>query len=172
MLQLFGYFVFGLCCFQRLLEVIYASRNTKALLAQGAVEIGRKHYPVMIALHVSWLIAILVFLPHPFSINWYWLALFVILQALRIWVLVTLGPYWTTRIITLPGAPLVRSGPYRFMRHPNYVIVAGEILAFPMVYGEVGVALVYSVLNGAMLWWRIREEEKGLKDRRIVAGTA
>jgi methyltransferase len=172
MLQLFGYFVFGLCCFQRLLEVIYAARNTKTLMAQGAVEIGRGHYPVMIALHVSWLVAILVFLPQPMAINWFWLAIFVVLQALRIWVLVTLGPYWTTRIITVPNAPLVRRGPYRFLRHPNYVIVVGEILAFPLVYGEFAVALVFSVLNTAMLWWRIREEEKGLKDRRAVAGTA
>jgi methyltransferase len=171
-MQLFAYAIIAVCCVQRLLEVVYAGRNTKALLARGAVEIGRNHYPVMVAMHVSWLIAIVLLLPNPVSINWIWLGIFVVLQALRIWVLVTLGSYWTTRIISVPDAPLVKRGPYRFLRHPNYAVVTGEIFAFPMVFGELAVALVFTVLNAAMLYWRIREEEKGLSERRALAGSS
>jgi methyltransferase len=172
MLELFGYIVIAMCVVQRLLEVVHGGRNTKALLARGGVEIGRDHYPVMVALHTAWLIAVVVMLPHPFSINWFWLAIFVVLQALRIWILIILGPYWTTRIITLPDTPLVKRGPYRFMRHPNYAVVAGEILAFPLVFGELGVALIFSVLNAAMLYWRIREEDRALNERRVLAGSS
>jgi methyltransferase len=90
-----------------------------------------------------------------------------VLQAGRVWVIATLGPYWTTRIITLDGAPLVRSGPYRFVRHPNYLIVTGEIALLPLVFGEVLVCLVFSVLNAALLFWRIRQEDAALSLRRI-----
>jgi methyltransferase len=81
-------------------------------------------------------------------------------------VIATLGPYWTTRIITLDGAPLVRSGPYRFVRHPNYLIVAAEIAVLPLVFGEIAVCLVFSALNAALLFWRIRQEEAALLVRR------
>ncbi len=171
-MELFGYAVIALCTVQRLLEVVHSGRNTKALLARGGVEIGRDHYPVMVTLHAAWLIAIVVMLPHPFTVNWIWLAIFTVLQGLRIWILIILGPYWTTRIITLPGTPLVKRGPYRFMGHPNYAVVVGEIFAFPMVFGELSVALVFTVLNAAMLYWRIREEERALKDRRVLAGSS
>ena len=88
------------------------------------------------------------------------------MQAARVWVIASLGPYWTTRIISVPGAPLVTRGPYRFVRHPNYMVVAGEILALPLVFGEIGVAIFFSLANAAMLFWRIREEETGLAARR------
>jgi len=94
------------------------------------------------------------------------------LQAGRIWVIATLGPYWTTRIITLDGAPLIRSGPYRFVRHPNYLIVAGEIAVLPLVFGEVAVCLVFSVLNAALLFWRIRQEDAALSVRRAEEMTS
>lgn len=158
--------IVALVVLQRLIELIYAERNTRALLAHGAVEVGRSHYPLIVALHALWLVAIVVMLPAGVTITWIALALFVLLQIGRIWVIATLGPYWTTRIITVPGAPLVRSGPYRFIRHPNYAVVAGEIAILPLVFGEIAVALVFSVLNAGLLFWRIREEDAALSVRR------
>jgi len=151
---------------QRLLEVVWAEHNTRKLRSQGAIEAGASHYPFIIALHTVWLIAMVIFLPQPPVIYAVPLVLFLVLQLCRAWVLVTLGPFFTTRIVTLPGAPLVCSGPYRFVRHPNYVIVAGEILALPLVFGEVRVAIVFSLLNAAMLAWRIRVEDAALAARR------
>jgi methyltransferase len=164
-----AYIVIALVVVQRLAELVYAERNTKALLARGAVEIGRAHYPLIVLLHAAWLIAIVVFLPHNPPVNLVLLAIFVVLQALRVWVLATLGPYWTTRIITLPGAPLVRRGPYRLLRHPNYTVVAGEILVLPLVFGEVWVAVAFTILNALMLVWRIRQENEALAARRSLA---
>ena len=158
--------IIALVVLQRLVELVYAERNTRALLAQGAVEVGRSHYPLIVALHALWLIAIVVMLPANATINWSALALFVLLQVGRVWVIATLGPYWTTRIITLSGAPLIRSGPYRYVRHPNYLIVAGEIAILPLVFGEFTVALVFSVLNAGLLFWRIHEEDAALSVRR------
>lgn len=151
---------------QRLLEVVWAEHNTRKLRSQGAIEAGASHYPFIIALHTVWLIAMVIFLPQPPVIYAVPLVLFLVLQLCRAWVLVTLGPFFTTRIVTLPGAPLVCSGPYRFVRHPNYVIVAGEILALPLVFGEVRVAIVFSILNAVMLAWRIRVEDAALAARR------
>nr|UXE45497.1 hypothetical protein Hi04_10k_c4996_00008 [uncultured bacterium] len=163
------YIIVALVALQRLIEVGYAERNTRALLARGAVEIGRAHYPLIVLLHLGWLVAIVVFLPpHP-VIHWWALALFLALQLARVWVIATLGPYWTTRIITLEGAPLVRSGPYRFVRHPNYLVVAGEIATLPLAFGEVAVAIVFTILNAATLFWRIREEDRALALRRSPA---
>ena len=164
-----GYIIIGLVAVQRLAEVVYAERNTRALLAQGAVEVGRAHYPLIVVLHAAWLVAILYFLPQPLTINWIALAIFVVLQALRIWILATLGPYWTTRIITLTGAPLVRRGPYRLLRHPNYTVVVGEIAVLPLVFGEITVAIVFSLLNAIILFWRIRQEDAALATRRAQA---
>jgi methyltransferase len=161
-----AYGILALVALQRLVEMRYAERNTKALRARGAVEIGAAHYPLIVLLHAGWLIAIILLLPHPPVINWWLLAIFVLLQLLRVWVIATLGPYWTTRIISLPGAPLVRRGPYRFVSHPNYMVVAGEILVLPLVFGEVWVAVVFTLLNAAILAWRIRQEETGLVTRR------
>jgi methyltransferase len=151
---------------QRLGELVIANRNTRALLARGAVEVGARHYPLIVGLHLAWLVSIAINLPKPAPIHYGLLALFILLQAARIWVLATLGPYWTTRIITLPGAPLVKRGPYRFVRHPNYWVVIGEIAVLPLVFGEVSVAVLFSALNAAMLTWRIRQEEAALVERR------
>jgi methyltransferase len=163
------YVILALVALQRLIEAAYAERNTKALLARGAREIGRAHYPLIVALHAAWLVAILVFVPADPHIVWGWLVLFVLLQAARVWVIATLGPYWTTRIITLTDAPLVRRGPYRFVRHPNYLVVAGEIAVLPLAFGEPWVALAFTILNAAVLAWRIREEETALRPRRTLA---
>jgi methyltransferase len=129
--------------------------------------VGRGHYPPIVLLHAAWLAAILLMLPEVRVIYWLPLVLFLMLQAARVWVIATLGPYWTTRIITLDEAPLVRRGPYRFVRHPNYLIVAGEILLLPLALGEWQVALAFTLLNAAMLAWRIRAEDAALAARRV-----
>ena len=162
------YIILFLVAAQRLIEVVYAERNTRALLARGAVEVGRAHYPLIVVLHAAWLTAIVLLLPADAVIHWWALALFIALQLARVWVLLTLGPFWTTRIITLDAAPLVRRGPYRFVRHPNYLVVAGEIAALPLAFGEVGVAIVFTLLNAAMLAWRIRQEDQALAARRAL----
>ena len=119
---------------QRLAELVYARRNTAALLARGAREIASEHYPYMVAMHAVWLIG-LWFLAAGRPISPVWFAVFMVLQGLRIWVLATLKGRWTTRIIVLPGAALVTSGPYRFLSHPNYAVVIGEIAALPLAFG-------------------------------------
>ena len=163
-----AYLIIALVAVQRLAELVYAEHNTRALLARGAVEIGRAHYPLIGTLLATWLVAIVVLLPRDARINLVLLAVFVILQGLRIWVLATLGPYWTTRIVTLRNAPLVRRGPYRFMRHPNYAVVAAEIAVLPLVFDEVWVAVVFSLLNAAVLSLRIRQENEALAARRAL----
>jgi methyltransferase len=164
-----AYAIIFLVVLQRLGELVLANRNTRRLKAQGAVEIGARHYPLIVLLHTAWLLAVLWLLPAPLEISWPWLAIFVLLQAARIWVISSLGPYWTTRIISVPGAPLVRRGPYRFVRHPNYLVVAGEILALPLAFHEIPVAIFFSLANAAILFWRIREEEVGLVTRRELS---
>ena len=162
------YAIVALVALQRMVEIRYAERNTAALLAKGAVEIGRAHYPLIVLLHASWLAAIVLALPDRPRIFWPCLATFVALQAARIWVIASLGPYWTTRIITLESAPLVRRGPYRLVRHPNYLIVALEIAVLPLAFGELWVALIFSLANAAILSWRIRQEDRALSTRRLV----
>ena len=168
--MLTAYIIVALVALQRLLELIYAQRNTNALLARGAVEIGRNHYPLIVILHAAWLIAIVAFLPKPVAINWILIGVMAVLQVLRVWVLATLGPYWTTRIISLEGAPLITGGPFRFFRHPNYMVVIAEIAVFPLAFGEIWVAVAFSILNGAMLFLRIRIEEQALAARRDAGG--
>jgi methyltransferase len=163
-----AYIILVLVALQRLAELVYAERNTAALKRRGAVEIGRAHYPLIVILHAAWLAAILLFLPASGVVNWLLLAVFIVLQLLRVWVLATLGPYWTTRIITLDAAPLVRRGPYRFVRHPNYLVVSAEILVLPLVFGEIWIAILFTVLNGLMLAWRIHQEDGALAERRAL----
>lgn len=155
------YLIMALVTAQRLAELVIARRNTRALLARGAVEIGRGHYPVMVAMHASWLIALWATVGGR-PVNAVLLGVFVGLQLLRVWVLATLGGRWTTRVIVLPGAPLVSGGPFRFLQHPNYTVVVGEIAVLPLVFGLVGVAVIFSALNAAMLWVRISSEHRAL----------
>jgi methyltransferase len=148
---------------QRLGELVLANRNTKRLLAQGAVERGAEHYPLIVGLHAAWLIGLWI-LAWDRPANLACLAVFVVLQLGRLWVLATLGPRWTTRIITVPGEPLVKRGPYRFLAHPNYAVVAGEMLVLPLVFGLWAFGLVFSVLNASVLFVRIRTEERALRE--------
>jgi methyltransferase len=147
---------------QRLGELVLARRNTARLLARGGQEAGAGHYPLIVLLHAAWL-AGLWLLGLNQTTNLFWLGVFVVLQLLRLWVIATLGERWTTRIIVLPEAPLVAAGPYRFVSHPNYCVVAAEILVLPLVFGLVWYGVVFSVLNGLVLWLRIRTEDAALK---------
>ena len=150
----------------RILELVHAQRNTRRLLDAGAIEVGRGHYPLMVALHVAWFIAMLAAIPDDAPPRWPWLSFFLVLQLGRIWVLASLGRFWTTRIVTRPGAPLVRRGPYRFIRHPNYLIVELEIVSLPMAFGAPLLAVAFGLANAALLWWRIRVENTALAPRR------
>ena len=147
---------------ERLAELWLARRNTQRLLAQGAREHGAGHYPVLFAVHAAWIVT-LWFLAAGRGVDMFWLAMFVLLQFARFWVIATLGPRWTTRIIVLPKAPLVKEGPYRFLNHPNYWVVAGEIAVLPLVFGLPWVALGFTLLNAAALWIRVREENRALR---------
>ena len=146
---------------QRLGELWLSNRNTKRLLAQGAREYAPGHYPLIVALHVAWL-ACLWWLAPPRPIDGFWLAIFVLIELARIWVLASLGARWTTRIIVLPDAPLVGRGPYRWLNHPNYAVVIAEVAVLPLVFGLWHIALVFSVLNAVVLTIRIRAENRAL----------
>jgi methyltransferase len=153
--------ILALVTLQRLGELWLSNRNTKRLLAQGAHEVGRRHYPLIVALHALWLAALWWLAPGR-PVDGFWLAMFVLLEVARIWVLASLGSRWTTRIVVLPQAPLVERGPYRWVRHPNYMIVIGEIAVLPLVFGFWDLALIFSLLNAAVLTVRIREENRAL----------
>jgi methyltransferase len=143
-------------------ELLVARRNTRRLRQLGAVEVGAGHYPLIVALHAAWLVALLLVVPAETPPDLLLLGAFFVLQLGRVWVIATLGRRWTTRIIVLPGAPLVHSGPYRFCRHPNYLIVAGEMALVPLAFGAWALALVFSAANLALTWWRVRVEERAL----------
>lgn len=154
--------ILGFVTLQRLGELGLARRNTARLLARGGREAGASHYPLIVLLHAAWLAGLwLLALDH--AADLFWLAVFVVLQLLRVWVIATLGERWTTRIIVLPAEPLVAAGPYRFVSHPNYCVVAAEILVLPLVFGLVWYGVAFSVLNGLVLWLRIRSEDAALK---------
>jgi methyltransferase len=161
-----GIVILALVTLQRLGELWLSNRNMRRLLAHGAHEVGASHYPLIVAVHFWWLVLLWWFAPGR-PIDGFWLAVFVLLEVARVWVLTTLGPRWTTRIIVSPDAPLVTRGPYRFVNHPNYVVVVGEIAVLPLVFGLWQVALIFTLLNAAVLAIRIREEERALRsDRR------
>lgn len=147
---------------QRAVELVYARRNERRLLASGGVEAGASHYPLIVALHAAWLVAMAATIPPQTPPNWWLLGVFVLLQAARVWVIASLGPYWTTRVVTVAGTTLVRRGPYRFLRHPNYAIVAAEIAVLPLAFGAVAIAVAFTLLNAALLTWRIRVEDGAL----------
>jgi methyltransferase len=146
---------------QRLIELWWARQNERQLLAAGGVEYGRSHLWLLVLLHAAWLAGLwLMAYDHPVSTVF--LALFVVLQAGRYWVLATLGRRWTIRVIVVPGERLVARGPFRWLRHPNYAVVAGEIAVVPLALGLPIYALVFSVLNAAVLAIRIPAEDAAL----------
>ncbi|MBP2656170.1 MAG: Isoprenylcysteine carboxyl methyltransferase [Firmicutes bacterium] len=158
----------ALICFERFLELGLARRNRRWMLAQGAQEFGAAHYPCFFILHASWLVgwvteAILRGLM--LDLFWcIWLALFLIAQGLRYWCLISLGRYWNTRILVIPGFKRVSRGPYLFLRHPNYLAVAVELACVPLIYGAWLTAVLATVFNAwLLLRKRIPAEEEALK---------
>jgi methyltransferase len=156
--------ILTLVTLQRLAELLIARRNTARLLSRGGIEAAPGHYPLLVGLHAAWLAGLWYFvISRPLvSVDVFLIALFIALQGLRVWVLVTLGQRWTTRIIVVPGEQLVARGPYRYLSHPNYCIVVGEILVLPLAFGLVWHGLAFSLLNLILLWVRIGAENKAL----------
>ena len=154
--------VLALVTAQRLAELAYSHVNEARLKGAGGVEYGAAHYPWIVTLHAAWLAGLWLaasgIRPH-----YGWLAVFLILQGIRAWVFSTLGPRWTTRVIVMPGKPPIRNGPYRFLSHPNYAVVAAEIFVLPMAFGLVAFALIFSVANAVILAIRIRAENAALR---------
>jgi methyltransferase len=150
---------------QRASELVVSHYNTSRLMARGAVEVASGHYPLIVAVHAGWLISLWVF-GREQPVNVAFLAGYLVLQGLRFWMLWTLGARWTTRIIVLPGQPLVSGGPYRFLPHPNYAVVTGEIAVLPLALGLPLLAGVFTVLNAAVLAIRISAENRALAASR------
>ena len=146
---------------QRLAELWWAKQNEARLIALGGIEYGRSHLPLMILFHAAWM-AGLWLLAYDRPVEPVFLALFVVLQLARFWVLATLGRRWTIRIVVVPGERLVARGPYRFFRHPNYAVVTGEIAVVPLALGLPAYALIFSVLNAGMLAIRVTAENAAL----------
>lgn len=153
---------------QRLLELRVSRRNERRVRSRGAVEYGAAHYPAMVALHALWLLSTVLegALRGPeFPALWYVaLAAFLLVQPLRYWAILSLGESWNVRVLVVPGGRRLRRGPYRYLAHPNYLVVIVEVAALPMVFGAWITALVFTALNAAFLYVRIRTEERALRD--------
>jgi methyltransferase len=168
----FASIILTLVTLQRLGELVLARHNTQKLLARGAVEIGAAHYPLIVSVHAAWIAALWV-LGRDQEVDLLALAAFIVMQGLRIWILATLGSRWTTRILVLPGEPLIASGPYRYLPHPNYAVVVAEIALLPLALHLPWVALVFTALNAAVIVIRLRSESRALAEsRRLPARTA
>ena len=146
---------------QRLIELCFARLNTRRLRGMGGIEFGSAHYPLIVILHATWIVGLFI-LGRDRGIDPFWLAVFIVLQIGRLWVIASLGRRWTTRVIVLPGVVPVARGPYRRLRHPNYLIVALEIAVVPLVLGLPVFALIFSTANAALLAYRIRIENEAL----------
>jgi methyltransferase len=154
---------------QRGLEELYSARNTKALLAQGGHEVGSDYYPVVAATHLAWIAALALLIPPNAPIIWPLIAYYLALQVVRYWVIGSLGRFWTHRVITLPGAPAVVRGPYRTVRHPNYAVTIIETFVFPLAFGALALATIFTALWGVVLAYKIGIEDEALRPRRTAA---
>jgi len=159
------YWTLGLVALQRVIELGHAQGNTARLRRLGAVEADAGGYPLYVLLHAGWLTSLAVFVPAATPPYWPLIGVFALLQLGRIWVIASLGRYWTTRIVSLPDAPLVRTGPFRYLRHPNYLLVVAEIAVLPLAFGAVAIAVIFSALNLLLITRRIRIEERVLASR-------
>jgi len=147
---------------QRLSELFIAHRNEKWLLSQGAVQYGQEHYPFMIALHTLFIVSIIteyILCGQP-SISWIFLVLFLLVLSFKFWALSSLGKYWNTKIYRIPGVYPIKKGPYKFLKHPNYMEVVCEIAIIPLVFHLYYTTILFTVLNAAMLAVRIKVENK------------
>lgn len=165
--------IISLVVIQRLVELVIAKRNERQLKNRGAIEFGTEHYPWMVLLHFgffTFLIMEVVGLKRDLSSIWYlWLTLFAIAQMGRVWVISSLGEYWNTKIVVLPNAEVIAKGPYKYIKHPNYVIVATEILVLSLLFNAFFTAIIFSLLNAWMMWVRIHVEEQALKEHTEYA---
>ncbi|KAA0964833.1 isoprenylcysteine carboxyl methyltransferase [Sporosarcina sp. ANT_H38] len=162
------FIVISIVIIQRLVELVVAKRNEKWMRSQGAFEAGAAHYPIMVSMHIAFFISLLAedFL-FDRSVSSVWilfLVIFLVAQVARIWCLASLGKFWNTKIIILPGADVVQKGPYKWVRHPNYIIVTTELLVLPLMFGAYITAIIFTLLNAWMLSVRIPAEEKALKE--------
>jgi methyltransferase len=160
------WWVIGVIAAQRAAELLYARRNARALLARGGVELAGWQHPLFVALHAAWLLAMLIFISPNAPANWWLLSIVIAAQALRIWAIASLGPYWTTQLITLDDAPIVRKGPYAFFPHPNYLVVCIELALVPAAFGAWWIAVLTSILNAGLLSARIKQENRALAYRK------
>jgi len=151
---------------QRGLEELYSQINTRKLLRWGAYKVGEEYYPVVAVTHLCWIAGIALLAPRQATVYTVPLIAFLILQVLRYWIIAALGPYWTHRIVVLPGAPVIERGPYRFLRHPNYAVTLAETLLLPLVFGEVALALIFTIIWAVVLRYKIILEDAGLEVRR------
>ncbi|MBZ9937821.1 hypothetical protein LB518_16095 [Mesorhizobium sp. BR1-1-16] len=165
---LWPYLLLGFVLIQRIIELAWSERNRRALMLRRGREIGAGHYPLFILLHGAWLGAMLLFVQPGIPVPWVLLGIYALLQVLRVWTIASLGSFWTTRIITVDGQPLRRRGPYRLIRHPNYLIVAIEIPLLPYALGLPWLAVLFGALNIALLAYRIRVEDGALGERRAL----
>jgi methyltransferase len=156
----------GLVLLQRVTELVWAHRNTLRLQRHGGIEADAKGYPYFVLMHAGWLASLALFVPVATPPDWPLLGLFALIQLGRLWVIVSLGRYWTTRIITLPDVPLVQTGPFRWLRHPNYLLVIAEIAVLPLAFGAITIAVMFSAVNLMLIGRRVRIEESVLAARR------
>jgi methyltransferase len=161
-------FFVGFIIFQRITELIIAKRNEKWMVSQGAIEFGRGHYPAMVAIHTAFFLSFILevaYFQKFLSAYWPWLlAIFLFTQGMRVWALTSLGRFWNTKIIILPGAEVVKKGPYKIIKHPNYLIVAVELIVIPLMFNAFITMMAFTVLNIIILSIRIPAEEKALKE--------
>ena len=161
------YVIVALIALQRLVELVYSRRNIARLVAEGGIVIPEPGYVWIVAVHTAWVAALFLAIPADAPVQMPFLYLYLGLLVLRVWVMASLGRFWSTRIVTIPGVPLVRSGPYRFLRHPNYVVVVGEIAVAPLIFGAWWIAIVFTILNGLVIYLRIKAEEPVLARRPV-----
>jgi methyltransferase len=149
----------------RLGELVYSKRNERWLLQNQAVEYGKGHYPFIVALHVLFILSLIVeyWIKQPVSCSFYFLIFYFILLLFKAWAILSLGKFWNTKIYHIPTIPLIKKGPYKYIKHPNYLIVIAEIAIIPLVFHLYYTAIIFSILNGIMLWVRIKEENKALE---------
>lgn len=167
--MIYFYLIITFIICQRLVELYIAHKNEKWMLARGGIEVGNEHYKLFILLHVTFFIFLIyevhnIVTAQSVAFNIYFFFLFVIAQIMRVWCIVSLGKFWNTKIIVLPGAKVVRKGPYRYFRHPNYVIVIMEMMTLPLIFHAYWTAIIFMLSCAVVLFIRIREEEAALKE--------
>ena len=162
------YIVISIVIFQRLIELVISNHNEKWLLSRGAVQYGAAHYKFIVLMHVCFfLVMFQEFIFHSRYkelniLNYSFLVFFILLQFVRVWIIVTLGKFWNTKIFRIKKRPLIKKGPYRFFKHPNYVVVVLEILILPLIFNLYYTAIIFTIWNAIMLSIRIKEENKAL----------